>query len=416
MRIEQAAVGLVLLVSLALAAACAIVEAPQGGPVDTRPPRLISVEPDSGTVNLTDQKKLRFRFSEKMDRKAAASWLRIFPEQEIKSTKWHGATEAEVVFFDPLPADTVVVVELMPGTTDSHRVRSDQSRRYPLATGDSLYSGLINGRLVMGDTAMAGAVVELFSIPPDTVEYFQQKPLRRTESDALGIFRFDWLPVPGGPWLLRAYADKDHNLRAGEKDAQRLLPDTLSISATAQVGDAGTTTIFAWDHPGTLQTRAFPPPEWAGGIGAWALSVTDADTGWAPAPMARAKAAVGWLDPATGGSIPDAPPHVVRVIVFVDIDGDSTFSAVPDSLYGFPGHAEADTTPWFLEPWGLVEGIELEPGLFAEFVVPAVGDSLVPWAAPIPVALDSLATTPGDSLSAAVVDSTLLDFAPVEQE
>ncbi len=104
--------GLALLLSLALAAACAIVEPPLGGPIDRTPPYLVSVEPDSGAVGLDGRKVLRFRFSEKMDRAQANSWLRLFPKQEIKKTKWHGATEAEVILMDPLPSDTVIVVEI----------------------------------------------------------------------------------------------------------------------------------------------------------------------------------------------------------------------------------------------------------------------------------------------------------------
>ena len=93
-------------------------------------------------------------------------------------------------------------------------------------------------------------------------------------------------------------------------------------------------------------------------------------------------------------------PHLNRVIVFVDIDGDSTFSAVPDSIYGLPSGADVDSTRWVLEPWGLVEGIVLEPGMEAEFSVPTLGDSLVAWFPPAPA--------PSDSLEAAVTDSTSL--------
>lgn len=373
-------------------------------------------------MNLAGQKVLRFRFSEKMDRRGANSWLRFFPDQEIKKTVWHGAVEAEVVLFEALPADTVIVVELMPGTTDSHRVTSNEARRFPIATGDSLYGGAISGRLVIADSAMAGAVVELFAVPPDTVEYFQQKPLRRTESDSLGVFRFDWLPVPGGPWLLRAFADADHNLRTGDKDAQRLSPDTLSISPAAPAIDTGILTVFDWNHPGTLRTGAFDASRWPGGVAAWALSVTDADTGWTPRPAKRGMDSVGWLDPLTGGVVEEAPPHLVRLVVFVDVDGDSTFSAIPDTLYGPPAvtgtdstvHSTADSTTWFLEPWGLVEGIDLEPGMTADFTVPALGDSLVPWAAP--VVADTLAAVAADSLTAAAGDRSHSDVDPLEQE
>ncbi|MBU8869827.1 MAG: hypothetical protein KOO60_03020 [Gemmatimonadales bacterium] len=389
--------GLALITSLALASACAIVEPPLGGPIDKTPPHVVSFKPDSAAVGLAGCQVLRFRFSEKMDRANAISWLSLFPEQEFKKTKWHGATEAEVFLTEPLPADTLIVVELLPGMTDSHRIKDEKSRRYPLATGDSIFSGRVTGQLLMADMALDGAVVELFAVPPDTLEYFQQTLLRRATSDSTGTFRFEWLPVPGGPWLMRAFADTDNNLRLGEKEAQRLLADTLSINSEFSTAAAGTTTLYPWNEPGTLTTESFDLPEWVGGIGAWAMSVSDADTGWVPAPAVQGRQTFGWLDPAEGGRIPNVVPHLNRVVVFVDMDGDSTFSAVPDSVYGLPAAADMDTTAWFLEPWGLVEEINLEPGLEAGFIVPALGDSLVSWIAPPPALPDTLGVAEADS-------------------
>ena len=210
---------------------------------------------------------------------------------------------------------------------------------------------------------------------------------------------------------MRAFQDKDDNLRMAAKDPTRLIPDTLSITAETPIGEAGTTTLYTWNEPGTLTTGPFTPPRWAGGIAAWSMSVSDSDTGWAPAPMTGRSPAIGWLDPAVGGQILESSPHLNRVVVFVDMDGDSTFSAVPDSVLGLPAPAGVDTAAWFLEPWGLVEGIELEPGMSADFIVPIVGDSLVSWSTP-PIAVP-------DSLETAATDSTGLvpaDEAPESVE
>lgn len=381
---------------------------PPGGPVDKEPPGLAGVEPDSGAVGLEGRKVLRFRFSEKMNRQPAQSWLRTYPALDIRKTSWSRATTATVEFFDPLPADTVIVVEILPGMSDSHQVKSDASYRYPLATGDSIPAAALTGRLVQADTVLAGAVAELYPIPPDTLEYYQQDPVRRAITDATGTYRFDWLPSPGGPWLLRAFTDQDGNLRPAEKDGQRLHPDTLRIAAGEKSVTAEDLTLYAWNAPGTLHTGPFERPRWTGPVGAFALAVSQADTGWAPAPLDTNKAALGWLDPELGGSVADAPSGAGRVVVFVDLDADSTFSAVPDTLWGADVAARADTVGWYLEPWGLAEGIELEPGLEARFEVPAVGDSLVAWTPPSPpptAAADSLAAAAADSLGAAPADS-----------
>ena len=234
-----------LVLSLALAGACAVVEPPPGGPIDVTPPELVVISPDSGATGLGELKTLRLTFSEKMDRTSAVTWLHFFPDQRIRQTKWHGATEAEVILEYPLTPDTVIVVEVAAGMRDAHKVPSRVSRRYPLATGDSIFAGTIEGVLIMADSAVTNGVVELYDVPPDTLEFFQQPLLRRTVTDRQGSYRFDWLPVPGGPWLVRAFTDPDNNLRPGDRDAQRLLPDTLSLTLDQAAAVAGVTTLYA---------------------------------------------------------------------------------------------------------------------------------------------------------------------------
>ena len=136
-----------------------MVEPPPGGPIDQIPPHLVATIPDSGAVGVGPIKKFRLRFSEKMDRQPATSWLYFFPDQRIRRTKWHGAIEAEIELEEPLPADTVVVVEVASRLNDAHRVPSRTSRRFPIATGMVLPTGTIAGVLVMGDSAVTNGVV-----------------------------------------------------------------------------------------------------------------------------------------------------------------------------------------------------------------------------------------------------------------
>ena len=289
---------------------------------------------------------------------------------------------------------------------DAHKVTSRQGRRFPVATGDSLYGGEIAGVLIMADSAVTNGVVELYATEPDSLEYFQRPLLRRTVTDNNGRFRFEWLPVPGGPWLMRAFTDPDFNLRPGERDAQRLLPDTLGVTPQEPRASAGVVTLYPADTPGRLIAGAFDPPAYTGQVWAWAMNISDADTGWTAQPASPPRTEFHPLWPDSGGVLADVPPGEARVIAFVDVDGDSTFNAVPDSLLGVPRSAGVDTAAWYLEPWGLVEGIHLEPGLTATFTVPVLGDSLVAWTAP-----PSPPTAPVDSLATAVADSLPRSFA-----
>jgi hypothetical protein len=360
---------------------------------------------------------LRLTFSEKMDRTSAVSWLHFFPDQRIRKTKWHGAREAEIVLDQPFPADTLVVVEISAAMRDAHRVKSRFGRRFPLATADSIPSGEIVGMLVLGDSAVVNGVVELYDLPPDTLKYFQQPMLRRTATDRAGNFRFSWLPVPGGPWLLRAFADSDADLRPGEREAQRLLPDTLNLALDVPAVSAGVTTLFSRSTPGRLVADPFPPFDWPASIWGFALAIAEDDTGWVPGPLESRNSTLTLLDPATGGTLSEVKAGRNRVVVFADLDADSTFSVIADStLHGLPDSLVSDTG-WWLEPWLLLEELEVEPGLAGSFTIPRAPLSLIPFAAP-PIdstVVDSLAVNPG-AMPDSLVLPERLDTTEPDQE
>ena len=383
-RALWAAGGLCALLLAGLLGACAVVEAPPGGPVDLTPPRLATASPESGSVALGEVRKLRFAFTEKMTRQPAEGWLHFYPAQRIRHTSWHGAREAEVELWEPLPADTVVVAEIAATMQDAHKVKAKESRRFPLATAASIPVGRLAGALVMGDSAVGNGVVELYPLQPDSLEYFQRPLLRRAVTDHTGRWAFEWLPVPGGPWLVRAYADPDRNLRAGEREPQRLLPDTLSLAEGTGERQVGALTLYAWDAPGRLHMATFEPRGWVGAWYAWPMVIAAADTGWAPAPAARGTKCPA-LDPAAGSTLEKVPSGALRVVVFADIDGDSLLSRVPTDTLRLKGAAlglpDSLAAPMYLEPWWLVENVTLPPGLDANLALPGGPPTLTAVAA-----------------------------------
>jgi len=309
-----------------------------------------------------------------------------------------------VLFRSPLPADTVIVIEIAPGMRDAHKVASRHGRRFPIATAATIPSGKISGVLVMADSAVTHGVVELFAVPPDTIEYFQQSLLRRTQTDKTGSYTFDWLPVPGGPWLIRAYADQSSDLRPGEKEPQRLLPDTLSLSLAEPEAVAGVTTLYDVKTPGRLLVAPFDRPEFAGQMMAWTMRVTEQDTGWVPIP--KDSGAFASLVDSTESPVADAGPGLVRMVLFVDVDGDSTFSSLPDSLLGHHLSAIPDSARYvgsdsintfFLEPWLMVDRLEVTPGLDSPVTVPDTTYTFTPWSPPAVVIPDSMFGSEADS-------------------
>ena len=386
--------------------------------MDTTPPFVVSTSPDSGAVGLVGVDVIRILFSEKMDRTSAATWLHFYPDQHVRKTKWHGATEAEVFLEATLPADTVVIMEIDAGMRDAHKVKSVTGRRFAIATTDSLPQGQVAGVLIMAEGTVSDGVIELYDLPPDTLEYFQQSMVRRTVTDDNGRYSFHWLPVPGGPWLLRAFSDQNGNLRPDEKEPQRLVPDTLVIDPERITASAGVTTLYPWNTPGRLIVEPFMLSQWPGAVVAWSMSVTDQDTGWSASPVVMGSTPMYTLEPDSGSIMEEVAAGTNRVVVFVDLDADSTFGAVPESLYAQPLQRTYADTNWVLEPWGLAENIIVRPGLDSPFSVPDIRDTLIYWEPP-PVLPDSLALA--DSLAALVdslivpVDSTTVDTTDQEQ-
>lgn len=367
----RAAVAVPVLLVCCLAA-CATSLPPQGGPEDRTPPEVASVSPDSGSVGLVGVDRIEIVFSEKVDPSPASRFLKFYPPLAVKKTKWSGRRRATVVFHEPLPADTVIVVEIPRGHTDVHRVKSDVSRRYPLATAAELPAGRIVGTLSYDDGPAAGAVVELYAVPPDSLEYFRQDPLRRTEADSTGVFVFDWLPVPGGPYLLRAFVDANHDLRPADSEAQRLLPVEPALGDETPTAQAGAFTLFDPRAPGRLLGYLDPIVVDDRALFGWTLKVTEADTGFAPAHVTQAPAGRAAVTPGDTAIFAPAGPGEVRAVIFADLDGDSLLSALPDST------AAADTVLWTWEPYAVMEGLEIEPGLDLVAALAAPGDSMRP--------------------------------------
>ncbi len=329
------------LLSLALLHACANPMNPPGGPRDETEPWLAAALPESAMVGVGPIRDLRFAFSEKMDRIDAYRWLNVYPKRTIDDTGWKGARVATVRLDAPLPPDTVVVVELLPGMKDMHGVPQPRGRTFPFATGDTLYDGEISGSLVIEDQPLGGAVVEIYADGPDTLEMIQRPVLRRAVADSAGFWRLPWLPADGHGWLLRAYDDRNGDRRAGDNEAQRIWPDTLRLVPDARVLDAGLRVLYKPDTPGELTGRLVDRPAIAGDVMAFLLKIADDDTGLVIEPQ-MTTATLAQAVPDTGDfALAKAGPGALRAVFFVDVDGDSLLSVVPTDV----------DTLWNLEPW-----------------------------------------------------------------
>ncbi len=378
--------GLAAALAVALGAACASIEPPRGGPEDRTPPRLTAAWPESGSVGLEGVRELRFTFGEKVDPRPATRLIRTYPPLEAKDTAWEGRRTARVELAAPLPPDTVIVVEVPPGLPDAHKVPGAESRVWAIATAESLPAGEVAGSLLLGGKALRQGVVDLLPALPESLAWNRRPVLRRADTDSLGRFRFPWLAAPGGPWLLHAWADANRDRRAGEGEAERLLPDTVRITAAAPRFALAAATIYAPTEPGLVAGVIDSTPPWTAPLYGWVERIADSDSGWTALPSGRRPSGQRPVPRGTRVVWDKAGPGLVRLILFADLDGDSLFGAVAqpadsaatqraDSLAP-PPPAPA---PRWLEPLLLVDSLTVEPGLETVFRAPRFPANLTPW-------------------------------------
>ena len=356
--------------ALALAAGCASVEPPPGGPEDRTPPRLASAWPESGTVGLGEVRELLFSFSEKVEPRPAERFLRLYPPVKIADTDWSGRRQARVRLAEPLPPDTVIVVEIVRGLPDAHRVPSAGARAFPLATADSLPVGEVAGVLARGGKPVGGAVVELLPVAGPADDSPRASALRRAESDSLGRYRLPWLPVPGGPWLLRAFEDADGDGRPGEREARRDAPDTLWLTPQSARLALPELALFAPDDPGTVAGQVDSTAPWTAPLLGWVERIAETDTGLVARPLARAPRGRQPVERGARVAWDKVGPGLVRLVLFTDLDGDSL-----PSLVARP----PDTVRIWLEPHAWADSLLVLPGLETRFRAPVFPDTLTLW-------------------------------------
>ena len=363
--------GLAAALALALGAACATIEPPRGGPEDKTPPRLTAAWPESGSVGLTDVRELRFTFGEKVEPRQAMRLVRTYPPFEPRETAWEGRRTARIVLAAPLPPDTVIVVEVQPGLPDAHKVPTTAGRTWAIATAESLPGGEITGSLVLGGKSLRQGVVDLLPAGPDSLGWNRRPVLRRADTDSLGRFRFPWLVAPGGPWLLHAWADANNDRRAGDGEAERLLPDTVRITAAAPRLALATATLYNPSDPGLVAGTIDSTPPWTAPLYGWVEKIAETDSGWVARPERNRPLGQRPVPRGRRVTWDKAGPGLVRLILFADLDGDSLFSTAAQP---------PDSVRRWLEPHLLVDSLTVEPGGETVFRAPPFPANLTPWA------------------------------------
>jgi len=199
-RLIAAAAAAVLL------GACANIGSPPGGPTRTEPPRIVSITPDSGAVNVRAG-EVTFAFDAVVsDRPASAASLEalflISPRDGTPRVSWE-RSRIEVRPRRGFRPNTAYSVTLLPGVADLRGNASRESRTVIFSTGATIPPYAIRGRAFdwMAERPAPGALIEVVRAS-DSLVYVGI-------ADSLGQFAVG--PLESGRYTARAIMDNNRN-------------------------------------------------------------------------------------------------------------------------------------------------------------------------------------------------------------
>lgn len=249
------AVGYILFI--VLLASCAGQVAPQGGPVDTAPPTIISTSPLLYTTKFNGD-NIVLEFDEYVDHRSLEESIFISPNLGALEFDWSG-TEVTIHFSEKLRTNTTYVVNVGTDVNDVHnRNRMAQAFTLAFSTGETIDRGAIEGKVYpqkSGDQ-VSGVMVFAYNLgvmDPDTLSADTLNPQTTrpdyiTQTGKDGAFFFRHLSF--GIYRVFAVKDEYRNLLydpeidefgVPSKNIALTSDDTLQTNVTMRLSTADTT-------------------------------------------------------------------------------------------------------------------------------------------------------------------------------
>ena len=226
--------GLVALAIVSASGACASPGMPPGGPVDTQPPKLLGIAPDSGGINVKAGDVV-FKFNEIVsERPTAGSLAALFlisPRDGTPNVGWH-KRQVSVRPRRGWRPNTAYTVTMIPGMSDLRGNASTTGAVTIFSTGSQIPTSRVSGTVfnwVAGNVAPR-ALVEARPLTDSTTLYV-------SFTDSAGTFIFPNLPA--GRYRLRGVIDENNNKGLDPREAW----DT-----TTALADSARVELLAFAH------------------------------------------------------------------------------------------------------------------------------------------------------------------------
>lgn len=222
-------------IALALAAACANTGQPPGGPPDEKPPVILGVYPESGSVVPNPRGDAVIQFDGVIDEQSGggggsgavaglASRILLSPTAGPVNVSWHRSA-IHVKPKEGWKPGRVYQLQILPGIADLRRNVMKERRTIVFSTGPTIPHARLGGVAVqwVEQRALVGGLVRA-QLLPDTLAYLALV-------DSVGGFQFDNLPP--GRYAVFAIADQNNNRVRDRREAYDSVVVTIDSSATA---------------------------------------------------------------------------------------------------------------------------------------------------------------------------------------
>lgn len=233
------------------ALACARIEPPPGGPPDTKPPVLVSITPESLSVNPGFDGDVNFIFSEVVSEGGSPSQgfgtgdlerlVLLSPTNKVPVVQWH-RTRISVRPREGWQPNRVYRVQLLPGITDIRNNKGVKGAVLTFTTGAPVPDYTLRGSAYdwAQNQALRGGLLQAV-LEPDSLVY-------KGLTDSSGTYTFG--PLPRGTYLVYAGIDANRNGKLDPReafDSVRVEPDSGKVPE-----------LFAFVHD-TTPPRLTPP-------------------------------------------------------------------------------------------------------------------------------------------------------------
>ncbi|HEU4642405.1 MAG TPA: Ig-like domain-containing protein, partial [Gemmatimonadaceae bacterium] len=212
---------------------CAQPGAPPGGPEDKVPPKLLSVSPESGAVNVR-AKEVEMKFDEVLSERPAASGastldqlVLISPRDGDPHVGWHRSTLTIHGRHDFLP-NTAYTVTLLPGLADLRGNVRKEGTTIVFSTGPTIPSTRLTGIVFDWGAGrpLANAAVMAVARPDSDLRY-----VARADSNG----RFALPALRPGTYTVTGFADANNDWAATGREAYDTAHVVLRDSARVEL-------------------------------------------------------------------------------------------------------------------------------------------------------------------------------------